>query len=321
MKPDQPPADFDAFESAVATLASGEGEILIAPFSDLARPQARRLRELWSTFPAASRERAVKAMVRDQHEQVERSYERTFIVALDDPSAAVRGLALEGLRISDSVDVLDLVLQRIDREPDERTRVAMVELLGDFALLAELDEIDTERAEELRQRLTDMMREDASPDARRAALEAAAFFSGDSTVQAELESAFASDDDRMRLSALRGMGRQADPRWRPSISDELSNSEPEFRFEAARAAGVSGDQAFVPALVDLVGDDDSEVQFAVIEALGSIGGTMAVRVLRRLTHAEPEAIAEAAREALDDAMVSVGQIHPAVPLARDEDEE
>ena len=98
-------------------------------------------------------------------------------------------------------------------------------------------------------------------------------------VLAALEVAYYDEDERMRLSALVGMGRSCDPRWESILLDELGSSLPAMRYEAALASGELSLHSAVSSLEDLLDDADNQVRDASIWALGQIGGARAREAL------------------------------------------
>jgi HEAT repeat protein len=286
------------------------GQLPVELLSDLSRAGARLLRERWSGLSHATRLRLMLAMVDDAEVHIERDYSRAMLVAFEDSDPEIRRAALEGLWENDESVVCDLVLERLGTEPDADVRAAVAETLGRFALKAELGELDARCSDAVRTGLLHLAVDDPSRIVRDRALESAGYFSDDAQVTELIEAAYASDIPESRLSAIRAMGRQVDSRWLPEIGMELSNSDPEVRFVAVNAAGAAGDQRLAPALVDLLGDDDAEVRMAAIGALGVIGGRLAVNALRKLVQDESPAIADAAQEALDEALLLAGEVHP-----------
>src|SRR5919206_195205 len=88
---------------------------------------------------------------------------------------------------------------------------------------------------------------------------------------AETLAAGFSDPD-LRLGAVRGMGRSADPRWTDRLMPVLGSDDPAMREEAARALGEIEDERAVTPLAELVDDPVMQVRLAVIQALGHIRG-------------------------------------------------
>jgi HEAT repeat protein len=202
------------------------------------------------------------------------------------------------------------LLSIIEQEPDDRVRAAEAMALGRFALQAELDELDPQICDPVRESLGRVLTDDPSPDVRRRALESAGYLAGDPEIIRRIEEAYDSGEHMLRVSALHAMGRQADTRWLDILHDEFTSDDPELRFEAVTAAGTIGEERSVVELIDRLRDDDVEVQMAAIAALGAIGGKFAISALRRLTEDDSEAIADAAEDALEEALIAANPMRP-----------
>jgi HEAT repeat protein len=144
-------------------------------------------------------------------------------------------------------------------------------------------------------------------DVRRRAIESVAYVGNDEVV-ALLEDAYYHSDEKMRVSAIFGMGRSADARWIDTVVQELYSTNPEMRYEAARACGELEARAAVPRLATLVNDPDREVRESAVWALGQAGGDAARRILLTCCENGDEAIREAAAAALEELEFMYGQL-------------
>ena len=137
-------------------------------------------------------------------------------------------------------------------------------------------------------------------DVRRRAVESIAFLS-EPGINEIIEAAYYDDDEKMRISAIFAMGRNADKAWHPRVLDELDNENSEIRFEAARACGELEISEAVPKLIMMIDEaDDAEVQQMCVWALGRIGGQTAREALEACTESDNEALALAAEESLEE---------------------
>ncbi len=293
----------------------------VALFSDLDRAQATELRGVWPTLPLETRRRLVAQMVDLGEERVEYNFNRALKPALRDADPRVRAGAIEGLWEDEGADFLAYLLDEASRDPDERVREAAVRALAPFGRLAVQDEIDARWIAPLYQRLLEIVRGDDSVEIRRRALEALAVWSEDPEVTRQIERAYASPDERLRMSALYAMGRNLDERWLPPILEEMDSTSPGMRYEATRASGELADRRAVPRLIERLGDDDREVQLAAIGALGQIGGQASVNILKRLAVSKDDVVREAAEEALDEAAFMSDPIGPGSRLLEGEERE
>ncbi len=312
-------ASIDAVLDALATktpddLTSEDYEGL----SDLSRPAAERLAERWSEIPLPLRLELVQLMVSMRESEIEHHFDRALVVALGDDISDVKLAAFEGLTDTTLPSLLDYLLEQLPDEPDAAVRASGVEVMGQFALQAELNKLDESTVDRLRNVLLSLAEDDETATVRLRAVESAAFLAGDPEVIDAIEDLWESGHHEAQVSALRAMGRQSDPRWSDLVMAQFQSDEPEIRFEAARAIGTLGSQRVVPRILDLVDDEDVEVQMAAIASLGMIGGPDALRALRNLEQSDSVAIADAASAALDEAMLLDNPARPPSSLWQQE---
>ena len=131
--------------------------------------------------------------------------------------------------------------------------------------------------------------------------------------------AYYDDDERMRLSALVGMGRSCDPHWEGILLEELGNRSPAVRYEAALACGELSLQRAVPSLERLLDDADNQVRDASIWSLGQIGGTRAREALLEAHERADESTRSAIEDALAEQALAEGDLE--FPLYEIEDEQ
>jgi hypothetical protein len=311
--PEQAASERKAIDDAIEALQRAPDEAL--PFerlADLSRPGVDRLRERWDELPPARRLLVVDGMVKATETSVERNYERALLASFDDADADIRRRALDGLWEHESDAFLTRLLDDVDGATPSVLRLAELDALAHYVILAELEELDAPLAERLVATLKRVMTGDPDLAVQRMALESLAYLSSDDEVSDAIAREYASPDTEARVSAVRAMGRQALTRWLTPIETEFASTEPELRFEAARAAGGLSDQRLVSGLIELVDDEDVEVQFAAIASLGAIGGRLAINTLRRLSQGDKPAIVEAAQEALDEAELGLGRLTPRI---------
>jgi HEAT repeat protein len=186
---------------------------------------------------------------------------------------------------------------------DESTtvRAAAAIALGKYIYLGELEELDQSQAILAEEALLEAIHQPQEDiEVQRRAIEAVAF-SGEAGVADIIENAYYHENEKMQVSAIFAMGRNADIKWRPQVMAELDNPNTEIRFEAARACGELEAHEAIPKLVNLLQEDpDLEVQEMAIWAMGRIGGTVAREVLETCVDSEVESLALAAEEALEE---------------------
>jgi len=275
----------------------------VARLSDLGREDARALARAWPALPEATRVAVVREMGELAEERVDLTFGRALRFALDDESPAVRQLAVAALWEDDREDLLDRFLRLIADDPSQDVQAEAAGALARYADQAAAGDLDDATGKALRDALTELARDEATPfGVRRRALESVGVFGREERVRRVIRDAYEGEEQSLRGSALYAMGRSLDPRWLATVLDELQSPEAELRYEAARAAGSLGDDRAVPELGQLALDPDVEVRHAAIAALGKIGGRGALRVLRALVEEPDEADAEVIDAAPEEAV-------------------
>jgi HEAT repeat protein len=268
--------------------------------SDVNRQELQHFAETWTILPVERRRHAAMAMRELAEENIEADFIRLFRYLLDDEDAQVREQAINGLWEDEEVSLINPLIGAMRSDAVARVRAAAAESLGRFVLLAETKRISSDRGEQIGEALLAAIRNAGEDELVRCRAMESIAYRGDETVRDIVESAYATDDARMRASAIFAMGRSADPYWRRTVAQELWSADPQMRFEAARAAGELEYKVVVPRLVELLDDADREVQDASITALGQIGGKTAREALLALMDAEDDVARELAQDALDE---------------------
>jgi HEAT repeat protein len=286
------------FESALAavrgrsTLSNEQLEAL----SVLEGPALERFREVWSTLDARARRELVESLRASADERARLDFGPINLLALDDASEAVRLAGVQAAFEDRQPRLLQRLLELLRADPSVEVRAAAAEDLARFALLAELGDLDADASRLVRERLVEAVRDpDQDARVRQAALAAAGYFS-DADMAGMLATGFTNPD--LRLGAVRGMGRSADPRWTPQLLEMLGSDDPRLRLETVRALAEIEDERAVEPLGELLDDPDEAIQLAVIRALGDIGGDEAREMLLYLLEDPNDTIRQAADEAI-----------------------
>jgi HEAT repeat protein len=273
----------------------------LSRMSDLSRQDARELAAAWPTIPEETRADLVRRCDELSEERIDLNFGRVLRVAMEDPSAVVRQLAIGGLWEDESSDLLARLRALFDHDASPDVRAEAAAALGRFAGRGAAGSLDEATATGLREDLLRATGEDEpSYTVRRRAMESLGAFGNDPRVAASIADAYDSGDHGLQCSAVYAMGRSLDARWLPNILTELESPEPELRFEAARAAAALGSPDALPALLVAARDEDVEVRHAAIGAIGQIGGRGAARALERLAEEAGEADLELIEAALEE---------------------
>ena len=291
------------FDTALHNLADESQALtarLLSLLSGPSRNETQAFAALWPTLTLERRRQAIAKMVEQCEERFDVDYGALFRICLDDSDAEVRRSAIDGLWEDEGLDLVNTLIRMMHTDPNTLVRAAAASSLANFVYLAECDELEPTRAARVRPALEQMIdnpKED--PEVVRRAVEAISFINDD-RVRDIIERTYAQRDERMKVSALFAMGRNADPYWTDIVIEELGNASAIMRFEAARASGELQLKRAVPLLIGLVKDADAEVQTMAVWALGQVGGKAAETTLQQLSTSKNEALNDAALEALGE---------------------
>lgn len=273
--------------------------------TDLDRTALATFRREWPALPDATREEIVRQLEVISEQRVEVDFGRVLRVALEDPSAAVRQLAISALWEDEDSDLRETLIDLAADDPSEDVRAEAFGALARFSVIHAVDE----QRDRLLPLLVGAIDLDQPYTIRRRALEALGPFADDDQVRLAILDAFDDGDDGMRASALNAMALSGMAEWLPYAMDDLASPEPLLRFEAARAIGNVGGEAQVGDLYEAMeGEEDVEVRHAIIGAIGSIGGRAGLQALRRLHQMAEEADVEAIDDAIAEALM-IGDLY------------
>lgn len=264
------------------------------PLSGLGPRQVDRLKAVWPSLADPERLNLLATLRRQAEADIMMDFDPVYAMAMDDPNADVRRLAVAASQSDENPDLLDKLLELCAYDPDEMVRAAAAERLAGYAYEAEVGTFSDSDARRIQDVLLERARsETETPGVRTAALASAGYFSTEE-VQSELRRAISRSS--LRLAAIRGIGRNCDPSWSAVLVEQMGSEDAAVRREAATAAA-DCDGTLV-ALSGLVDDPDVSVRLAAISALGKTGGAEAREILV-YCHESPDAdIRKAAAEAL-----------------------
>lgn len=311
------------FKAALRYLQSDETSLspsLLFALSDVNRQELQQFATVWQTLSADKRGRVTLAMAELAEERIEADFSRIFRYLLDDENAPVRANAINGLWEEQDPALATQLIGALRSDPAAIVRAAAAEGLGRFLFLAETKRAPAALGDEIETALLAVIRSDDETLVRRRAIESIAFL-GTETVRDIIAAAYASDDAKMRATAVFAMGRSADPYWKRTTAQELFSPDPQMRFEAARAVGELEFRAAVPRLIDLASDPDREVQSAALTSLGQIGGKEARRALIAVIESQDPVAAEIAQDALDELEFAGGSDMLLVDIGLESEEE
>jgi HEAT repeat protein len=268
--------------------------------SSLSKADLATLRAIWPEIAVERRRQIVQDLVEIGEESVEVDFSDALRILLDDADAEVRAAAVDGLWECEDVLLIKPFIALLQNDPAELVRARAAIALGRYMYLAELEELSTTKATQVKQALLAAHRSSTETlEVRRRALEALSALT-DPEVHDLIATAYKHPEEKMRVSAVFAMGHSGHTRWRSTVLKELDNSIPAIRFEAAKAAGELEAKKAVPRLIELLAGSDREIQQAAAWSLGQIGGKQAKEALRRAAQGKDEVLREAAEAALHE---------------------
>jgi HEAT repeat protein len=291
---------LDALLDALRESGEWPDQAALYYLSNLDAEETEMVRKMWSDMPADLRLELTSHLMKMAEADFTLNFGAIFRIAMKDASPEVREVAIEGLWEDDDVRLVPKLTERLEKDESASVRAAAAKSLGRFILLGELQKIRPKPREMAYKALVEAYRtrgEDS--EVQRRALESLGYVCSEIVI-ASIQEAYASSEEKLRVSAVFAMGRSADSRWEQEVKQELFSINPEMRYEAARACGELQVSEAVSMLEELTEDTDAEVQEAAIWALGQIGGDKALEILERYSRASDEALRSAAEAALEE---------------------
>jgi HEAT repeat protein len=277
----------------------------LTALSDADNATAGTLLGMWTRIAEARRREVLASLQRLADDDPTVDFDRVHLTALQDSDPATRILALRGLWEQEREDVMRLVVTTLRSDPEASVRGEAAGVLGQYVVSMEFGLLTEEAAEFLAEALRDTVEDAAEEDEVRARSIEAIGAASDEWVAEMIAEYYEAGTSRLRLAAIRAMGRNASDDWLPILIYHFDDDDAEIRAAAATSAGQLLLEAAVTPLAALVDDTDEEVQTAAVRALGEIAGEAAEAVLTGLLNREPW-LADVARHALAEArMISL----------------
>jgi HEAT repeat protein len=276
--------------------------------SDLAGERLRAFLVTWEGLSTTRRRRLIHALVELAEANFEVNYDAIYRHSMADPDDVVRAAAVDGLWENEDQALIGPFIQLLRTDPSPQVRASAATALGRFVLAGELEQLDPPIAARILSELLNRYHAAGeTTEVRRRAIESAAYACVPEVTDV-LEMAYDDDDEKMHISAVFGMGRSADRRWRSIVLKEMESPYAEMRYEAARASGELGLRQAVPILARLIDDPDLQIREASIWALGQIPGPESMRVLTNAYEDADEEMATAIDEALAEHALQEGEL-------------
>ena len=218
-----------------AGLQKGHSEKSPPHYSDLDPKSLQLFMDVWSSVKPNRKLLLLDELVSHLNSDTLVSYEEIGKRPID-ADGDVRAAAIALLA---ELNDPKLVRQLVDiflNDADLAPRMEAANLLGEFVLLGELEELDEDLKSQIEDAFITIIRSEDNPALRKRALESLGYSSRDEMPNI-IETAFQREDPTWVASALRAMGRSHDNRWNDDVVSKLLDEDPRIRFAAAEAAG------------------------------------------------------------------------------------
>ncbi|MFN3492083.1 MAG: HEAT repeat domain-containing protein [Anaerolineales bacterium] len=271
-------------------------------YSDLDPKSLRLFLDVWKSVKPERKLLLLDTLLSHLDSDTLVSYEEIGKALLNDSDSQVRARAIGLLAESNDPKLVNSFLNIFLNDADLAPRLEAANLLGEFVLLGELEELDSDIQHEVEDALISIIRSEDNPSLRRKALESLGYSSREEMMNI-IESAYQRSDPAWTASALKAMGRSHDNVWNDSVVSKLLDSDPRIRFAAAEAAGELGIQEAAPIMLQMLEDEeeDDDVVSAAIWSLSQIGGEDArIYILNLLENTDDEETIEFLEDALEN---------------------
>lgn len=271
-------------------------------YSDLDPKSLRLFLDVWPSVQSNRKLLLLEELLSYLNSEVLVSYEEIGRALLNDADGEVRARAIGLLAESNDPELVEVLIEIFLNDADLAPRIESANLLGEFVLLGELEELEEELQRKVEDALISVIRSEDNPSLRKRALESLGYSSRDEMVNI-LESAFQRADPTWIASALRAMGRSHDSRWDDDVVSKLLDEDPRIRFAAAEAAGELSIEAAGPIMLQMLEDEEEEddVISATIWSLSQIGGDDArIYLVSMIEQTEDEDLVAFLEDALEN---------------------
>ena len=298
-------ADTISFQSVLDHLLDSKKDIPhhhLSHYSDLDPKSLQLFMDVWPSVKPNRKLLLLDELVSHLNSDTLVSYEEIGKALLYDSDGEVRARAIALLAESNDPKLVSQLVDIFLNDADLAPRMEAANLLGEFVLLGELEELDEDKKSQVEDALIAVIRSEDNPALRKRALEALGYSSRDEMVNI-IETAFHREEAGWVASALRAMGRSHDNQWNDDVVSKLLEDDPRIRFAAAEAAGELAIQEAGPILLQMLEDEeeDDDVVSAAIWSLSQIGGEDArIYIVNLIEQTEDEDLVEFLEDALEN---------------------
>lgn len=271
-------------------------------YSDLDPKSLQLFIDIWKSVKPERKILLLDALVSHLDSDSLVSYEEIGKALLDDSDSEVRARAIGLLSESNDPKLVDRFMDIFLNDVDLAPRLEAANILGEFVLLGELEELDAHTQQKIEDALISVIRSEDNPALRKRALESLGYSSREEMANI-IESAYQRSDPTWVASSLKAMGRSHDNMWNENVVSKLLDDDPRIRYAATQAAGELEIEQASSIMLQMLEDEeeDDDVISAAIWSLSQIGGEDArVYILNLLENTEDEDTIEFLEDALEN---------------------
>ena len=298
-------AETPSFQSVLDHLLDSKKDIPhshLQFYSDLDPKSLRLFMDIWSSVKPERKLLLLSELLKNLDSDNIVNYEEIGKALLNDADGDVRAAGIGLLAESNHPQLASQLIGIFLNDADLAPRMQAAQLLGEFILLGELEELETDLKTKIEDALITVIRSEDNPSLRKRALEALGYSSRDE-MPSIIESVVQRADPAWVASALRAMGRSHDSRWNDDVVSKLLDEDPRIRFSAAEAAGELNIEAAAPIMLQMLEDEeeDDDVISAAIWSLSQIGGDDArIYIVNLIENTEDEDLVAFLEDALEN---------------------
>ncbi len=267
------PIPFEKILSVLTDLQHPFPPQYLHRFSDLHDEELDLIEQTWTHVPAKRKENLLADLVDLAEVETLVCFDELGLVALRDPEAVTRRLAVLLLAISEDPCLTSPLLHTLEHDADIETRALAAKALGCFVYMGEVEDISEEKYQNIMKVLLKVFNAKEDPLVQRKILEALGY-SSDEQVPVLIDKAYNDADPLWKTSAVISMGLSADERWSRDVLHSIGSPNEALQAAAISAAGELEIKEARQPILDLLdsGLDDPNVRQAAVGALARIGG-------------------------------------------------
>lgn len=268
--------------------------------SDLNAERAARLRMVLAELAAEPRAAFYQGMHKSCMNYFEYDFTPIAKIGIEDPDGAIRAASIHVLGFEDSREIGSLILQKALEDPDERTQIAAIEILGQYMYESAIENRIPVSKGKLHETLEKLI-ENKNKAIRRAAVVSYAISEKERVK--EIISGYLAGTDREELIAgLTAVRHALGEDWDESVLELMRHEDEDVSIEAIRAAGALQMKEALPALYEILSRFDRispDLLITAAEAVAEIGDEGSLDVLETLGEAVVDMDSEIT-DAIDD---------------------